>query len=194
MSEKYPVLILEAASKKEVEGFLIVDMDRESVVAAQQAFTQFHSQSGGKPEHAHWDWNRKFQLTIDYSLTYRMLGIECGGQIQGLMLIAVGKDCRIKSQEGKNLVYIDYLSAAPWNSKATTATPKYKLVGKVLLQAAIEISEDEGFKGRIGLHSLPQSETWYVNCGMTDLGKDADYQNLRYFEMTPEQAAAFTKG
>ena len=127
-------------------------------------------------------------------MTYRILGIECGGQIQGLMLIALGEDCRIESQKGKNLVYVDYLSAAPWNSKATAATPKYKLVGKVLLQAAIEISEDEGFKGRIGLHSLPQSEPWYINCGMTDLGIDADYQKLRYFEMTPEQATAFTHG
>jgi hypothetical protein len=194
MSEKYQVLILEAASNQGVEASLIVDMERESVVAAQQAFTLFHSKNGGKPEHAHWDWSKKFQLTIDYSLTYRMLGIECGGQMQGLMLIASGKDCRIESQKGKNLVYVDYLSAAPWNSKATTATPTYKLVGKVLLQAAIELSLDEGFKGRIGLHSLPQSETWYVNCGMTDLGIDADYQKLRYFEMTPEQAAAFTQG
>jgi len=107
-----------------------------------------------------------------------MLGIECGGQIQGLMLTASGKDCRIPTQKGKNLVYVDYLSAAPWNSKASTANPKYKLVGKVLLQAAIELSDDEGFKGRIGLHSLPQSETFYSNIGMTDLGKDTAYLNL----------------
>lgn len=86
MSEKYPVLILEAASNKGVGAFLIVDIEREAVVAAQQVFTQFHSRSGGRPEHAHWDWSKKFQLTVDYSLTYRMLGIECGGQIQGLML------------------------------------------------------------------------------------------------------------
>jgi hypothetical protein len=194
MSEKYSTLILEAASNKGVEASLIVDIGRESVVATQKAFTQFHSRNGGKAEHAHWDWGKKFQLTIDYSLTYRMLGIECGGQIQGLMLIASGKNCRIENQKGKNLVYVDYLSAAPWNSKASTPTPKYKLVGKVLLQAAIELSEDEDFKGRIGLHSLPQSETWYTNCGMTDLGLDSNYQNLRYFEMTPEQAEAFKHG
>jgi hypothetical protein len=123
-----------------------------------------------------------------------MLGVECGGQIQGLMLIAGGKDCRIQSQKGKNLVYVDYLSVAPWNSKASTVNPKYNMVGKVLLQAAIELSDDEGFKGRIGLHSLPQSETWYSNIGMTDLGKDVAYLNLRYFEMTPEQATAFVQG
>ena len=50
----------------------------------------------------------------------------------------------------------------------------------------------EGFKGRIGLHSLPQSNNFYANkVGMTDMGQDEEYQNLRYFEMTPEQAEAF---
>jgi hypothetical protein len=28
---------------------------------------------------------------------------------------------------------------------------------------------------------------------MTDLGADEEYQDLRYFEMTPEQAEAFIK-
>lgn len=28
---------------------------------------------------------------------------------------------------------------------------------------------------------------------MTDLGQDSDYQNLRYFEMTPKQAEAFIR-
>jgi hypothetical protein len=66
-------------------------------------------------------------------------------------------------------------------------------VGSLLVRAAIELSREEGFKGRIGLHSLPQSNAWYANmCGMTDLGADPGYSHqLRYFEMTPEQAEAF---
>lgn len=44
----------------------------------------------------------------------------------------------------------------------------------------------------VGLHSLPQSNGWYANvCGMADLGADAGYQNLRYFEMVPDMADAF---
>jgi len=57
--------------------------------------------------------------------------------------------------------------------------------------AARADSEDEGFKGRLGLHSLPQADNFYRKIGMTDLGQDASYQNLRYFEMTSEQARAF---
>jgi hypothetical protein len=44
------------------------------------------------------------------------------------------------------------------------------------------------------LHSLPQADGWYANdCGMTDLGCDATAHNLRYFEMTAEQASEFLK-
>jgi hypothetical protein len=44
--------------------------------------------------------------------------------------------------------------------------------------------------GRLGL-SLPQADAFYRKIGMTDLGQDSAYQNLRYFEMTAEQARAF---
>jgi hypothetical protein len=65
-------------------------------------------------------------------------------------------------------------------------------VGSVLLAAAIQLSIDEEFLGRLGLHSLPQADDWYRKCRMTDLGPDpSEKQNLRYFEMTPEQAQAF---
>lgn len=61
----------------------------------------------------------------------------------------------------------------------------------MLLTAAIALSYEEGFKGRIGLHSLPQADAFYRRIGMTDLGPDPACQNLRYFEMTVEQARAF---
>jgi len=59
---------------------------------------------------------------------------------------------------------------------------------------SIHLSIEEEFQGRIGLHSLPQADEWYRNsCGMTDLGRDHAIQDLRYFEMTPEQASEFLK-
>lgn len=45
---------------------------------------------------------------------------------------------------------------------------------------------------RIGLHSLPQANSFYANaCGMTDLGQDATYENLRYFELDSDSARRF---
>ena len=63
-----------------------------------------------------------------------------------------------------------------------------------LIIAAIAFSRSNEFKGRIGLHSLPQANQFYtVTCGMTDLGPDPKYHNLRYFEMTPDQATTFVE-
>lgn len=39
--------------------------------------------------------------------------------------------------------------------------PRLRGVGTALVTAAVALSEDEGFKGRIGLHSLPQAEDFY---------------------------------
>lgn len=53
-------------------------------------------------------------------------------------------------------------------------------------------SREEGFEGRLGLHTLPQSQAFYAEvCGMEPLGVDADYQGLVYLEFAPETAAAF---
>ena len=53
---------------------------------------------------------------------------------------------------------------------------------------------DEGNRKRIGLHSLPQADSFYRDrCRMSDLGRDASKQNLTYFEMTDAQAAQFLR-
>lgn len=87
--------------------------------------------------------------------------------------------------------YIELLATAPWNRPKFVSTPRYKGVGRILLGTAISLSVELGFKGRIGLHSLPQSERWYRNeAGFTDGGYDSA-KTMQYFEMTGAQAAAF---
>lgn len=118
--------------------------------------------------------------------------------MQGLMLVATeGEACRIQLQRGKPLVYAHYIATAPWNDPDFTAEPTFGGVGRIFVASAIQLSIDNGFKGRIGLHSLSQAEQFYKGCAMTDLGLDPSpkAQNLRYFEMTQEQAEAFlTRG
>jgi hypothetical protein len=122
--------------------------------------------------------------------------IVCDGVTQGMMIVdTTTKRCRVDSQKGKNLVCVEYVENAPWNRKELLFDPpRYRGIGSILVRAAIELSREEEFKGRIGLHSLPQANSFYANtCGMTDLGVDPDprYAPMRYFEMTPEQAEAF---
>ncbi len=143
------------------------------------------------PQSRHWDWQKKAQ-SHDLGLMTPGFCVVCDEMTQGLMITNTFGASRIK--KNASTVYIEYLEVAPWNRRDFPGDqPRYAAVGSALLRAAIATSIDAGFHGRIGLHSLPQSNTWYTNCGMQDLGRDPDprTQHLRYFEMTPEAAKAF---
>jgi hypothetical protein len=145
------------------------------------------------PQSAHWNWRAKMER-IRGLLAFRTFALICEGQLQGLMQVDTArKVCRHEEQAGKHLAYVDYVETAPWNRAEIVDEPRFAGVGLVMIRAAIEVSREEGFQGRIGLHSLPRSEPFYVRCGMTDFGIDGAYENLRYFEMTPEQAASLAE-
>jgi hypothetical protein len=188
-----------------VEAILIDGVSRAEVERAESAWQPFlakaleerrHSTDPAKPapEHSHWDWRKKHKAVAGL-IAYRMFGVECEDDMQGLMLVSTtGHPCRIKDQKGKDQVYVDFVATAPWNSPALVEKPRYSLVGRVLIATAVQLSIEEGFRGRVGLHALPQAETFYAeNCGMTDLGNDAKKEGLRYFEFTPDKAAAFLR-
>jgi hypothetical protein len=203
MSAKHPVRLRDRRSGQFRDAVLLDGIGKAEVDAAEAAWGPFlqgelaRLQKEGAPpaawpQHRHWDWREK-QKAVDGLLAYRIVGVECDSQIQGLMLVATaGKASRIESQKGRPLIYVHFLATAPWNSPLIVAETRYSGVGTVLLASAIQHSLDEEFSGRIGLHSLAQADAWYRKCGMTDLGPDSnEKQNLRYFEMTPEQAKLF---
>ena len=143
------------------------------------------------PQSWHWNWARK-TAQVHGLLAFRGFSVVAQGETQGLAQIDLTKSGREPSQSGKPLVYLDYVEVAPWNRPELGSSPRLRGVGTALITAAVTLSNEEGFKGRVGLHSLPQAEDFYrKRCGMTDLGPDRAYQNLRYFEMTADQARAF---
>jgi len=144
------------------------------------------------PQSRHWNWRNKTKA-LQGMLAHPGFSIVCNGMTQGMMIVdTTMKRCRLDGQKGKNLVYVDFVENAPWNRPELATPPRYRGIGSILVRAAIALSKEQEFKGRIGLHSLPQANDFYANtCGMSDLGRDSDYENLRYFEMTPEQAEAF---
>jgi GNAT superfamily N-acetyltransferase len=142
------------------------------------------------PQSWHWDWAKK-TTRVQGLLAFRGFSVVAQGVTQGLAQVDLTKAAREPSQAGKPLVYLDYVEVAPWNRPGLGRPPRLRGVGSALITAAVALSEEEGFKGRIGLHSLPQADAFYRKIGMTDLGPDAAYQNLRYFEMTAERARAF---
>ena len=162
-------------------------------LAAEIAKAQAAGAQLSPPEHVHWRWERKV-AAVDRLLPYPTLAIEFEGDAQGLMMLKTdGEFAQLPVETGKALVYVVFLATAPWNLPAVVSRPRFRGVGTVLLRSAVETSLDLGFKGRLGLHSLPQSEQFYARLGMTPLGKDPKKQNLTYFEMTPAQATAFVR-
>ena len=143
------------------------------------------------PQSWHWNWQEK-TAKVSGLLAFKGFSVIAHGETQGLAQVDLTKSARVAGEAGKPLVYIDYLEAAPWNRPELGAPARLRGVGTALITAAVVLSVEEGFKGRIGLHSLPQADAFYRDrCGMTDLGQDAGYQNLRYFEFTPGQAGKF---
>ena len=143
------------------------------------------------PQSWHWNWAQK-TARVHGLLAFKGFSVTAQGETQGLAQVDLTKSAREANSLGKPLVYLDYLEVAPWNRPELGFTPRLRGVGTALVTAAVALSEEEGFKGRIGLHSLPQADNFYRRrCGMTDLGPDTAYQNLRYFEMTIAQARAF---
>lgn len=201
----YPVFLADRRSGKTVGAELTesigeshlrsVETEWKPVINAQlRALVAQGSPVSEWPENWHWDWRKKLDR-IRGLLAFRSLALVCEDQVQGLMLLAMaGHSCRIPEQAKKDLIYVDYLETAPWNRKTIVPQPRFGGVGTVMIRAAIEVSHEQDFRGRIGLHSLPAAEEFYGKvCGMTDLGRDESYQGLRYFEMTAAQATAFSR-
>jgi len=197
-----PVQILRRQDRAWVDAVLHIELLPTVLVEAEKewgpirldaARKLLHAGRDGEiPQHFHWDWGRK-SLNLQL-LAYRCFGIKCDGKWQGLLMVKLaGMEARLEPDKGKPLVYIDYLESAPWNLRAMVDTPLYCGIGSLLIWTAVQLSYDEGFHGRIGLHALPQAEKFYRDdCEMHGCGLDASYDNLPYYEMTREIAASFT--
>lgn len=139
---------------------------------------------------AYWQWPAKVRDRAG-ELQWASYALRCGGDTQGLMFMNLVYKCRLPQQLKQHMVYVDLVSTAPWNRPRLMPNPLYGGVGTILVTEAIIRSLTEGYKGRIGLHSLPGAESLYQQKFKMDcLGPDPAYDDLLYFEMTPQQADA----
>jgi hypothetical protein len=152
--------------------------------AREQAATSGQIPGLAPLEHTHWDWRNKADSV---EAGYHMLvAIECQGEPQGIM--AVLRTPRPSKICESQIVYVDYLESAPWNLRSSSGSPRFIGVGTILVAEAVRLSLEMGLAGRVGLHSLPQAETFYLRCKMTKVGADPHYYDLTYFEYTGQQA------
>jgi hypothetical protein len=193
------VYLREGRSGELVEASLFDELTAEHLALWEKSWVpamQDHCQSlhrDKRPEDSHWDWRNKSEAWEGY-LGYRTFALVCRGELQGMMMINDLVSARLPEQFGKPLIYVEFVATAPWNRPEVQSPPRYRGAGQVFILTAVEASRDAGFKGRVGLHSLPQAEGFYEQrCGFTRLGRDSSHENLIYFEMTKPQADAFRR-
>ncbi|WP_166211880.1 GNAT family N-acetyltransferase [Cognatiluteimonas telluris] len=139
-----------------------------------------------------WNWEAKVERSGNL-ISMPTLAITYQGEKQGMMaLLTDGRRCRLPGHESKSLVYVRYLATAPWNLPEFGS--RFRGVGTVLMRAAVQVSIDVGFKGRIGLHSLPKSERFYECLGLSPMNHDPDTQNLKYYELDEANVGSFIAG
>lgn len=173
-----------------------LQVSADELVQAETLWKKFREDAvvrGGRksvPDHNHWNWDEK---SDDLKFTaYRCLGIWWEEEMQGLMMLSMlAVRGRLSDNLSKPVLYIKYIEAAPWNLKSYVGEKaRFGGIGTSLIRAAIAVSVKEEFRGRIALHSLPQSESFYSKI-MQDLGIDKDVEKLRYFEMSESSALKF---
>jgi hypothetical protein len=199
VSGTYSIFLRRNATGEIVEGTLHERVDGTYARRVDDAWLTFlaaaeaSAKAQGQPfvalEHAHWEWEAKVAESARL-LSCPTLAIECDGEPQGLMLVKTdGHFAALPSEKGKPLLYVTYLASAPWNLARVVGSPRFSGVGTVRMAAAVQMSIEAEFKGRLGLHSLPQSESFYECHGLVSLGVDPRKENLKYYELCPDAAA-----
>ncbi len=140
------------------------------------------------PQSLHWNWHTK----EDYLklLEVRCFGVQCDGQWQAAMMTRdATRFSQLRESKNKPLVYIEYLETAPWNwtVKPINQLGVFRGLGRLLFRQALVQSIQAGFVGRIGLHALPQAESFYVALGAKRVSFDKT-KRLPYYELGSDQA------
>jgi hypothetical protein len=139
-------------------------------------------------------WDQELELSTylhssqDQQAKSEIYILECNLIAQGLIVFTPGIQLS-RLEPSKGILYLNWLSVAPWNRRYLTNLAEHKGVGTALFTFAILRSIDLGLEGRIGLHTVKNSEKFYDKLQLTDLGYDTFKTcKLKYLELSPEKA------
>ena len=128
---------------------------------------------------AFWDWARKKRLALTDD-RYEAYALESDDLTHGLIWLETQWH-RSQWVVDQPLVYVEAVVSAPWNRSLLNPKPWLRGVGSALLDFARRRSLNLGYGGRLGLHALPSSESFYESRNMLNLGYDPD-REMVYFE------------
>lgn len=176
---------------KERQDRVILEVKTKSIADADERRRLFNSslEIAGVPD-GHWDWRSKMD-SMGPELAHASFFVGGESCVESIMECHLLHFAREPSQVSQPIVYVKHVAVAPWNRTQIQNPRRLEKLGDLMMATAVSLSQDDGFGGRVGLHSLVQAEGFYQRCGMSDLGPDEHYNGLRYFEFTNEQATAF---
>lgn len=130
-------------------------------------------------------WRFK-QSLVEHNERYEGYAVEYESLTQGLILLETQTRWS-QFTPGKRLVSVEALASAPWNRTSIQRPRDFAGVGTALLTFARARSRALGYKGRVGLYSLPDAIRFYEQQGMTRLELEPseildDEDTTPYFE------------
>jgi hypothetical protein len=132
-----------------------------------------------------WDWPSKEKYLLEKN-TVRDYAVARGDSVEGILILQEPEPSRLESPN--RVLYVRYLATAPWNRLRGDRPGQYSRVGTILLGQAVRESLALGCQGRLGLHSLSNSDAFYRKLQFHDLGPDPANRGLTYFELATTQA------
>jgi hypothetical protein len=127
-----------------------------------------------------WDWPSKDKYLLAKN-TVCDYAISRGESVEGIMILQEPEPSRLDPQA--QVLYVRYLATAPWNRACADHSGQYRHIGTVLLAQAIRESNTLGCDGRLGLHSLSGSDSFYRKLRFHEFGSDPGHRGLTYFEL-----------
>lgn len=85
MSDRSSVYLKNRVNGQLIEAFLIDGVTLAEVQRVESSWRPIVEKSQAPLEHSHWDWRKKHEAVAGL-IAYRMFGVECDDEMQGLML------------------------------------------------------------------------------------------------------------
>lgn len=135
-----------------------------------------------------WNTGKGYLDLVFHREEFQSFSLVADDIVQGVLLLE-SVPLMSRLEPDRSLVYVRYLATAPWNRRTKIGPGWFRGVGTHLLAHAAEVSRTKGCEGRLGLHSLRDSDDFYEKLGLHNLGLDAARRGLNYFELTGAAAA-----
>ncbi len=145
---------------------------------------QWQDRMPAAAEDAHWRWDEYILMAEIFSQQLACFALLAEGQIQGLMLLELEHE----NDLGERDIHGLRLSSAPWNRGTAR---RYKGVGTALLDRAVLLSVEKGFKGRFWLEALPNAERFYQRLGLIELSEPETKTGLKQYKFDATTAKDF---